>query len=266
MPFSVTFAFYGNHIASSRLRALIPQIELKKLGVKQGRDILVYGKHALSFEQIRGFKKYVFDICDNHFKTPELEKYYREHAARADLITCNSEVMKQIIKEETGREAEVVLEPYESEEREPSIGDRLYWFGHQSNLQDLERILSSIDKEKLFILTGDQWSMDRHNKMMKLPLIVVIPTGKSMAKSENRMVEAIRQGKYVCAEYLPAYEPFSEFFQLGHIQENIEQALSNPQKSIERIKAAQDYVREKYSPETIAKQWLGVLNEHFQSR
>lgn len=266
MPKTVTFAFFGHHIASSRLRAFIPQKELKKLGVSQGFDILVYGKHALSFDQIKGFKRRVFDICDDHFKTPELHCYYREHAERADLVTCNSEVMKEIIKKETGRDAVVILEPYESREREPSIGDRLYWFGHQSNLKDLERLLPSLNREKLLILTGDEWSIERHNKMMVLPLIVIIPTGKSMAKSENRMVEAIRQGKYVCAERLPAYEQFSQFFPLGDIPAGIEMALSNKQQAIERIKAAQDYVREKYSPEVIGKQWLGALNEHFQSR
>lgn len=259
---TVTFASFGPHLASSRLRAKIPQSELAKMGIKQGRDVLVYGKHFLTKKDVSGFKRLIFDQCDDHFNHPELGAYYREHCEMADLITCNSEVMRKRIKEETGRDAYVIPEPYESDEGKADIGELLLWFGHASNMVDLDRIVPKL-KRPLLVLSNypgkPEWTPESFNRAMSKHCIVVIPTGKSMAKSENRMVESIRKGRYVCAEYLPAYEPFGKFFPLGDIPEHIESALANPQDSIQRIKDAQDYIRDRYSPQAIAKQWLEVL-------
>lgn len=260
----VTFADFGPSLASARLRARIPQEQLEKLGVGRGKDVLIYSKDWLNWVDISQFKKRIYDICDDHFRNPYKRSYYLEHAQLADVVTCNSEVMKQIIKDETGRDAVIVPEPYESEEKEPKIGPYLLWYGHKSNLPDLYRIQGDL-KHPLTILSNsenhEQWSIESFNKAIEQPCIVIIPTGKSLAKSENRMVEAIRNGRYVCAEYLPSYEPFGQFFPLGDIAENIEKALANPD-SLDRIKAAQDYIRDKYSPETIGRKWLEVINEH----
>ena len=43
----VTFVEYGDSLASSRLRAKIPQKELAKLGIGKGNDVLIYGKHFI---------------------------------------------------------------------------------------------------------------------------------------------------------------------------------------------------------------------------
>lgn len=259
----VTFADFGPEIASSRLRAAIPQRELASMGIDKGRDVLVYGKHVVSMEQARKFDKRIFDICDDHFKTEGLRDYYMQHALAADVVTCNSEVMQQIIKDQTGRDAHIVLEPYESAEHLPNIGPRLLWFGHASNLADLERITPRL-RHPLLALSNHPdcatWSMETQQHAMLNPCIVIIPTGKSLAKSENRMVEAIRNGKYVCAEHLPSYEQFSRFFPLGEIPEHIEYALVDEAKSLDAVRAAQDYIRNRYSPRTIAKQWLEVIN------
>lgn len=258
----VTFADFGADVASSRLRARIPQQEFAKLGIQKGSDVLIYGKHFVEDRHTQVFKRLIFDICDDHFAHETLGEYYRRHAKMADAVTCNSEVMRQRIKAETGREATVIQEPYESEEGAPEIGDMLLWFGHKSNFKDIERIAPDL-KYPLLILSNypgyPEWSLDSFNRAIAEPCIVVIPTGKSQAKSENRMVESIRRGRYVCAEHLPAYEPFDQFFPLGPIPEHIERALANPQESIERIKDAQAHIRDRYSPRTIAGQWLEVI-------
>lgn len=259
----VTFADFGSDIASSRLRAKIPQQELEKLGVKKGRDVLIYGKHFIEDVQLEVFDRLIFDVCDDHFSRDGLGDYYHRHVAMADLVTCNSEFMKERIKEATGRDAVVIPEPYESEEQEPEIGPFLYWFGHKSNIFDLKRIAPQL-KYPLMILSNmegyPEWSKKAHKEAISVPCIVVIPTGKSQAKSENRMVESIRCGRYVCAEHLPSYEPFDQFFPLGDIPEHIERALENPEYSVNRIREAQAYIREKYSPRTIGQKWLEVIN------
>lgn len=257
---------FGASLASSRLRAAIPQRELKKLGVEQGKDVLIYGKHWLP-EKVKGsFGKLVYDVCDDHFRTPNLRAYYLRNTIEADLVTCNSLVMQERIREETGRDSIVIREPYESAEYMPTIGPSLLWYGHNSNLSDLVRIKPYL-RHPLLVLSNDEncieWTPETFKTAIQKPCIVVIPTGKSLAKSENRMVEAIRTGKYVCAEHLPSYEPFNEFFPLGDIPEHIEWALSHVEDSLDRIRKAQSYIREKYSPRSIGEQWLKVLNEHF---
>ena len=258
----VLFADFGANIASSRLRASIPQRELAKLGIQKGNDILIYGKHWIPDEALSNFKRLIYDVCDDHFGN-EHGEYYRRHIAMADVVTCNSEVMKDRIKAETGRGAVVIREPYEHEEQEAGIAPKLFWYGHKSNVHDLERIKPSL-KHPLLAMSNYpghvEWSGHAFEQAISQPCIVVIPTGKSYAKSENRMVEAIRCGRYVCAEHLPSYEPFGEFFPLGDIPEHIERALANPQESIERIKDAQAHIRDRYSPRTIAEQWLEVIN------
>ena len=257
---NVTFVKFGDHLASSRLRASIPQAELEKLGIGRGLDVLIYGKHWLPEDQTKAFGKRIFDCCDDHFHN-EHGDYYRRHIENADLVTCNSNHMRLIILEQTGRNAIVIPEPYEGVERIPSIGPDLFWFGHISNRPDLERL--NLDRPVKVMSNGPNcwlnWSPQNWDLAMNEDVIVIIPTGKSMAKSENRMVEAIRGGKYVCAEFLPAYMPFYQFFPLMDINEHVEKALSNPEASINAIHEAQDYIRDRYSPKTIALKWKEVI-------
>lgn len=265
----VTFADFGSEVASSRLRAQIPQRELAKLGIKQGRDVLIYGKSWATDEQVGRYLFKVYDVCDDHFDTPELMDYYRKRTAEADLVTCNSEVMRERIKQVTGRDAVVIKEPYESDEQDPSIGPYLLWYGHMSNLVDLDRLAPSL-KHPILALSNhpdcQQWTPEAFMQAVRSPCIVVIPTGKSLAKSENRMVEAIRNGKYVCAEHLPSYEPFAQFFPLGDIPAQIDWALSHPTEALNQISLAQTYIKQHYSPEKIGRDWLRVLNDNFDKR
>lgn len=265
----VTFADFGSEVASSRLRAQIPQRELAKLGIKQGRDVLIYGKSWATDEQVGRYLFKVYDVCDDHFDTPELMDYYRKRTAEADLVTCNSEVMRERIKAVSGRDAVVIKEPYESDELKPSIGAFLLWFGHRSNLVDLDRLAPEL-KHPILALSNHpdcaEWTEQSFRKAISSECIVIIPTGKSLAKSENRMVEAVRNGKYVCAEHLPSYEPFAEFFPLGDIPAQIDWALGNPTEALAQISKAQSYIKQIYSPEQIGRDWLRVLNDNFHLR
>lgn len=257
----VTFAYFGPELASSRLRAKIPQDEFIKMGIEKGSDVLVYGKHWLTDAALEPFDRYVFDVCDDHFDN-ENGVYYRKHIDRADVVTCNSTEMQKRIKEVTGRDSVVIKEPYESEEKTPSIGPGLLWFGHRSNLRDLNRIMHKLN-HNLCILSNHpdypKWTPESYQREISKDCIVIIPTGKSIAKSENRMVEAIRNGKYVCAEHLPAYEQLGAY-PLGDIPSHVDWALSNTEQAIERIKSAQSLIRDTYSPRSIAEHWLEVIN------
>ena len=265
----VTFAYFGEEIASSRLRALIPLKELFKLGVKLGNDVIVYGKDWLTDNDLKKYGKRVYDVCDNHFDLDSKSAYYRKHVELADAVTCNSEVMRKIIKDKTGRDAIVIKEPYESDEGRPDIGSKLLWYGHKNNIHDIARLAPKL-KQPLLILSNfngyPEWSPDSFNRAISSPCVVVIPTGVSQAKSENRMVESIRRGRYVCAEYLPSYEPFDQFYPLGDIPEHLEIILDDPAYAITQIALAQEYIRERYSPATIGQHWYEVLKHAIDLR
>ena len=258
-----TFLFFGPEKASSRFRALIPWLELQKYGVKPGNDILVASKHGYSWDYANDFKKLVFDICDDHFHT-RWEQHYREGCKRADLIICNSPAMQMIIKDETDRDALVIEDPYEDDEHEPAFGDSLLWFGNRQNFPDLARVLPTLERDvELQIVSNiegaTQWTPQSIDLALKKCGMVIIPTGKSVAKSANRMIKALRYGRFVVAEPLPAHNEIEGPW-LGTISKGIKWALDNPQKVLDRIKQGQDSIRERFSPETIGKKWLEALS------
>lgn len=252
----VTFAYFGDHLASARLRARIPQAEVAKLGIGKGMDVVVYGKHWLSMADLSQFKKRVFDVCDDHFWTSH-DAYYREHIAKADLVTCNSETMKDIIRRETDRIATVIPDPYESEEKPAGMGSGLLWFGHQSNLPDLHPYLD-LEPE---ILTGTDWGREKQLAALDKCAAVLIPTGKSMAKSANRLIESVRNGRFVIAGYLPAHEEFKPFMWIGDIRDGVEWLKEYPRDAVKRVGFCQQYIRDKYSPEAIGRLWFNALGQ-----
>jgi hypothetical protein len=252
---------FRDDVASVRLRSIIPSKEMQKMGIEIGfGGTFIAQKHGFAWSKIPEHDKLIFDVCDNHFHD-HLAQHYRYGCMIADQLTCNSQVMKSIIKEETGRDAVVIPEPYESPELEPTIGPNLFWFGNKINIKQIE---NARFKYPLTVLTNydgyDKWTPERFAEEIRKHCIVVIPTGENKAKSENRMVESIRCGKYVCAGDMPSYEPFYRFFPCMDINEHIELALDEPDVSMRLVAYAQDYIRDRYSPETITKKWIEVIN------
>lgn len=256
---NVTFKHLGSHLASSRYRAIIPAQQLQKLGVQEGTDWLVIGKHGWDWKVTEGFKRVCFDICDDHFKGPH-GNHYRTGIGRADLVTCNSDEMARVIYEETGKRATVIPDPYEQPEKAPRIHDRLLWFGHQTNLVD---VLPYQDLPNLEIVSGlkangvTQWSPEVMDRAFDRSGLVIIPTGKSMAKSGNRAIESLRRGLFVVAGYLPSYADLGIY--IGDIEDGVRWALSHQDEVLHRIKASQAYIRNEYSPERIAGLWKQAL-------
>jgi hypothetical protein len=253
---NVTFAFLSPEIASSRLRAEIPQRELEKFGVQKGRDILVYGKHVVNMRVVTQFGKRAYDICDDHFHTGH-EQYYREHAAKADLVTVNSEEMARIVRRETGLKAVVIPDPYESEEKPAGYGQGTLWYGHESNLKTIEPYKDIINN----VLTHPHWSRERQVQAIHDCAVVVLPTDERKGKSANRLIEAVRNGRFVVTGELPAHDEFRDMMWVGDIREGVAWAKENPDECIARVKICQDYIRERFSPETIGHMWFETLKK-----
>lgn len=251
---NVTFAYISPEIASSRLRAEIPQRELAKLGVMKGKDILVYSKHVVPMRIAKRFPKRVFDICDDHFHTV-FEPYYREHTQSADLVTVNTEEMANIVLKETEIEATVIPDPYESDEQLAGYGEGVLWYGHPSNVKTIEPYIGLIDR----VLTYPDWTREKQIQAIKECAVVVIPTDERKGKSANRLIEAVRNGRFVVAGDLPAHDEFKDFMWIGDIEQGLEWAKNNKEECVKRVKSCQDYIRDRFAPETIGKLWFEAL-------
>lgn len=256
----VTFAHFGDNLASSRYRALIPQREIAELGVKPGRDWCVIGKHTWQWDVLTGFRRVCFDMCDDHFAHPQWGEHYHKSCLRADLVTCNSPEMARVIEANTGKQAVVIPDPYEQPEREPRVSGPPLWYGHRTNLRDIAPYVGRLPGLRI-ISNADgfaQWSPETMDREFDACGLVVIPTGKSMAKSGNRAVEAIRRGRFVVAGFLPAYADLGIY--IGDIMDGVAWLKTHERQATERIKASQAYVREEFCPRRIAKLWLQALS------
>jgi hypothetical protein len=270
----VTFLCFGAQVASSRYRAIIPARELALLGVDQGKDVLVIGKHGWSWDEATaGYKRVVFDVCDDHLNDPAKATHYHEAIARADAVTCNSPEMQRRIKAVCGRDAWVIPDPYEQPEAPPRLhGESLLWYGFGNNLQHLVPWLDRLGTRPITCVTKNvvarfpahvqivDWSPQAMDQAYERAGLVLVPTGERPAKSANRAIEAIRRGLYpICGPGVPAYADLGVW--VGRMDDGVEWALSHHDDVIHRIQAAQHYVAWEYSPKRIAKLWLEVLSQ-----
>jgi hypothetical protein len=260
---SVTFRLYKPHLASARYRGYIPLRELTRLGFEQGNDWLIVSKHNWDWDEtVKGYKRVCFDVCDDHFDTAWAD-HYRNGIKRADLVTCNSQEMMEIIGLETGRDATIIPDPYEQPERSPRVGETLLWFGHKVNLCDVEPYIKYGDLPPLEVVSNlsepgiTEWSPEAMDAAFSRAGLVIIPAGLSMAKSGNRAIESLRRGLFVVAGYLPAYSDLGVY--IGDICEGVKWAQSHQDEVLRRIKASQAYIRSEYSPERIGKLWAKAL-------
>lgn len=271
---NISFVTPGDEtLASVRYRMLIPAEALIKMGhsvtvgnCAQETGVYVFSKHnhadLVLMDNLSGVKK-VFDVCDDHFHDQHAN-HYRAMAAACDVLTCSTQAMWEVLLKETGREAIVIDDPYEFPEEPPVIRKpgRTMWFGHQSNLPSLNGY--KVD-DRISNAPGCMpWSMETMVIAFDRNQIVVIPHSderKNSVKSTNRVVESIRMGKWVTASPLRSYEQFKDFANIGDVKAGVEMYNDLPDDLlVTRIKAGQDYIRERFSPERIARQWLKALS------
>jgi hypothetical protein len=111
--------------------------------------------------------------------------------------------------------------------------------------------------------TEATWAALRSCDMVLLPADPASAT--SRVKSANRLVEALRAGRFSVAQPLPAYRELESFAYVGDsVGEGIRWALRHPLKALERVRRGQRWVAERLAPETVARQWLNSL-ESLQS-
>jgi hypothetical protein len=250
-------------LASYRLRVQIPSRHLTvpyAIGCT-GKPTFFYknGNPRLAESLTGGV---VYDVVNDHFRGKNAADYHAM-CSIADVITVGSETMAETVREHTGRDATVISDPYENDEQDAKCeGEVVLWFGHSANLQSLVphietpnlRICSNVPKAVPWSLKSERIELDK--------CAVVLLTGSSAGASPNRVVKAIRAGRFVV---MPADSPqswgqFAPYVWIGDVREGIRWALNNREEACNNIRLGQKYTQETFTPSLISAQWMELFD------
>ena len=247
----------------------------------------------------RGAKTF-FDLTDDRFQD-EHGGHLQRMAARAHSVVTVSPVLRHIIQQHTGKDAAIVGDPFEgprgAAKWSPGCARlKALWFGFERNIVSLQEALPSLVEAgsrnpiDLRILTGTvdgierdcktfnskhrhalslryaKWSIEETWNSLAATDFVVIPALPNvpwtLAKSPNRIIEALWAGRFVVAHPTPAYMEFKDWAWIGgNLAEGIAWMVDHCTSIVDRITAAQEHIASAYSPTSIAAQWERILEK-----
>src|SRR6185369_7887614 len=240
-------------LASFRLRVLMPSKHVGPHVIGGLGDVTFFYKNGSPDLAKRLKTPIVYDVVNAHFDDPD----YLRMCELATVITCSSEVMAGIIKERVGTDSVVIPDPYENVECEPAVvGDRVLWFGHQANFDSLKPYAGmGID-----ICSHGVWSLENEASALATTGVVLL-TGNNPGASANRPIKALRAGRFVVApEDCPeSWRELSDFMWIGDAREGIRWAFANREEACRKVQSGQNYIRTRFSPQSIGSQWAGLF-------
>lgn len=248
-------------LASFRFRVAIPASRLTvpyRIGVT-GSPTFFYkdGNPTLAKALKTGV---VYDVVNDHFSGPRAASYHAM-AQAADVLTTCSEVMRETVRRATGRESVVIDDPYENECAAPAVdGDRVLWFGHGANLSSLKPYADTPGLVVCSNVAGAiPWSHENEADCIESAAVVLL-TGNNPGASTNRIVKAIRAGRFVVTPGgVPSWEQFREFCWIGDVSEGVRWALNNREEACKKILAGQAYTLARFTPSAITGKWMEVF-------
>lgn len=203
--------------------------------------------------------KVVVDLCDPHTSL----KHYQEIIALADHVVVASEWARENIFPNSV----VIPDPYEFEEIEPHChGEKYLWFGHKTNLKDMDkwrylpnlRIVSGPFEDVPEGITF--YSPENLRRALIEADFTLFPSRAGAEyKSPNRLLNALRMGTFPICHPVPSYKEFRDFVWVGDMLEGLR--WSRHQDNLnDLIKEGQDYIRDRFSPQTIGELWRDFLS------
>ena len=106
------------------------------------------------------------------------------------------------------------------------------------------------------------WDYTLQEKLVNKSDFVLLPVTEdreSMCKGNNRPVDALQQGRMVLTNPgIPSYEDLKDFLYIGDLYEMYQGMINQPGQVISKIKRAQEFIEQNYSPKAIAKKWEQV--------
>jgi hypothetical protein len=175
--------------------------------------------------------------------------------------------MRDAIERYTGRAAVVIDDPYETAEGLPAcVGHKVLWFGHSANLGSLRPYYDAMEVGEPSILSNapgaNQWTLSSERFFLDDSAVVLI-TGNNPGASSNRIVKCLRAGRFVVTPdplHAESWRQFAPYIWIGDVREGITWAFHNREDVCNKIRAGQDYVRDRFSPETIGQQWKALFD------
>lgn len=254
-------------LASYRLRVEIPAQHLRCPYVigSTGDPTFFYkqGNPALARTLADGV---VYDVVNDHFAGPQAADY-RAMCAIATTVTVASSAMAETVRAHTKRDAVVIPDPYENEEAPARCeGSGVLWFGHSANVRSLLPYLDEIDGTGCdFVVCSNlpqavQWSRESEDRCLAEAAVVLL-TGGHPGASANRVIKAIRAGRFVvtpagCAE---SWREFAPFIHIGGVADGIRWALNNREEACRKVRQGQRYMRDRFHPSLIAGRWMAAF-------
>jgi glycosyltransferase involved in cell wall biosynthesis len=112
------------------------------------------------------------------------------------------------------------------------------------------------------------WSLEDVWSALEACDVVLLPQDHRGAwgrvKSHNRLVEAIRAGRFALASAIPSYAELAEHAWVGEdLGEGLTWALEHPREAEQRIAAGQRHIATRFGPEIVGRKWAEILGlEH----
>jgi glycosyltransferase involved in cell wall biosynthesis len=259
----------------------------------------VCSETVLEEQRARGIPTW-FDLTDDRF-AGEASEHLHRMTMLADNVVTVSATLQNIIRQYTRKESAIIGDPYEGPRGAPRWSPdgarvKVLWFGYGSNFPALMRALPGLaDAGRRFpmdlrIVTAGVQGIERYcekfnrtsgaalalkyvpwssaetwNSLAATDLVLIpamLDEQWTLAKSANRMVEALWAGRFVVAHPIPSYREFTDCAWLGaDLAEGIAWVMQNQESIAGRIRAAQDRIAAAYSPDRIAAQWEQILEK-----
>jgi glycosyltransferase involved in cell wall biosynthesis len=172
----------------------------------------------------------------------------------------------------------------------------LLWYGHQSNLDEVAAFLPAlrawiagqdrVDSVELELVSASgfgaeeaaariglegalrmrftSWSMAAQQQALRDCDLVVIPAtvdaAQKRVKTANRLTEALWAGRPVLAHAVPSYLEFADCAWIGEdLAAGLDVALRHPEAVVRQVRAGQDLVGRRYSPEAVGALWAQAV-------
>lgn len=108
------------------------------------------------------------------------------------------------------------------------------------------------------------WSLEATEAALERSDFVLLPqehrTHWGRVKSHNRLVSAIRAGRFAVASPIPAYEELADYAWVGEdLAAGLRWALAHPEEAARRVSAGQLHIEQRFSPGAIGRRWAAVL-------
>ena len=255
-------------LASYRLRVAIPANHLGcsySIGTTGNPSFFFKNGNVRLAEHLSG--GVVYDVVNDHFTGKQAADYHGM-CGIADTITVATPYMAGVVMEHTGRESTVIDDPYENNEQPPRVyGNGVTWFGHSANMGSLVPQLEAVDEAggTLVVCSNTStahlaWSRAAEDQCLA-GCAVALLTCSSPGASANRVVKALRAGRFVVAPHgsADAWDEFLEYIWIGDVAEGIKWAFNNREEACQKIKQGQEFAAERFSPATVGRKWTEVF-------